>query len=151
MVACAGEYRGGYGTYFKVQINGEKNAVGQIGDGMEFEGAEPPEGFFGGLEGTLNTATLYYPDASTENVGSKGMIFNVAQGTWMTQYNGGGGGYGNPLHRSFQKVYNEVMDELLSIDKAEALYGVVINKDTMELDTQKTNEVRAQRLQLQTN
>ena len=46
--AGAGQYRGGYGTYVKMRIDGENNSVGTLGDGMEYEGAKVPNGLFGG-------------------------------------------------------------------------------------------------------
>lgn len=141
--AGAGEFRGGYGTYLKLRIDGENNSVGIIGDGMEIEGAEVPEGLFGGHSGTLNEATLKYPNGETVELGSKDMVFNVPKGTWMEQFCGGGGGYGLPFKRKVEKVVQEVKDELLSLQKAETDYGVVIDPETLNVNWEKTNELRS--------
>lgn len=140
--AGAGEFRGGYGTYLKLRIDGEKNAVGMIGDDMEYEGATPPEGIFGGRPGTLNRAYLYYPTGEVVKVGSKDMIFDVPKGTWMEHFCGGGGGYGHPYKRDVNKVVQEVIDGLLSIEKARSDYGVVLDPNTYEVDWEATRSIR---------
>ncbi|VEF46580.1 hydantoin utilization protein B [Bacillus freudenreichii] len=141
--AGPGEYRGGYGTVLKVRIDGEENAVGIIGDGMASEGAAAPAGIFGGGDGTLNYATLIYPDGKKVELGSKDMVFQVPKGAWLEQLSGGGGGYGSPYKRSLDKVVEEVRDGLLSVEKAESIYGVAIDKDSLELDVLQTEKLRA--------
>jgi N-methylhydantoinase B/oxoprolinase/acetone carboxylase alpha subunit len=59
---------------------------------------------------------------------------------------GGGGGWGNPLDREANAVLNDVRNELVSIERAKDVYGVIINKVTSEIDieaTQKLRETRA--------
>lgn len=120
----AGEYCGGLGTYLRVRLDGEHNAVGMIGDGMEYEGAAAPQGYFGGQPGTLNRAVLTYPDGRQQLIGSKDKITNVPRGSWVEVWSGGGGGVGNPKDRPRERVLAEVRDGLLSADRAAAVYGV---------------------------
>lgn len=140
--AGAGEYRGGLGTYVKFRIDGEENSVSTIGDGMQIEGAEEPNGIAGGGAGTLNEATVYFEDQSTNPLGSKDMVSNVPKGSWYEQYSGGGGGYGNPLDRDISKVVDDVLDEILSVEKAEKDYFVVIDPESLTYDEKKTMELR---------
>jgi len=142
--AGSGEFRGGYGTYLKLRIEGENNTVGLIGDGMESEGAEKPQGLKGGLEGTLNVATLYFQDGKTADLGGKDMLFGISKGTILEQFCGGGGGYGNPLDRPVSKILKEVESGLLSIEKASRDYKLVISEEDYSLNEEATLALRAQ-------
>ncbi|MED4352145.1 hydantoinase B/oxoprolinase family protein [Schinkia azotoformans] len=144
--AGAGKYRGGYGTYVKIRIDGDNNAVGTLGDGMEYEGAKLPHGLFGGREGMSNNYLLYLPDGTTQKVGSKDMVFQVPKGTWLEMYCGGGGGYGSPILRDINKVQEEVSDGLLSIEKAKNEYGVEVDPKTGKVNLEATNLLRKQLL-----
>ncbi|NHC43253.1 hydantoinase B/oxoprolinase family protein [Bacillus sp. MM2020_1] len=144
--AGAGQYSGGYGTYVKMRIDGESNSVGTLGDGMEYEGAQVPNGLFGGGSGTSNDYILHFPDGRTQKVGSKDMVFQVPKGTWLEMYCGGGGGYGSPVLRDPQKVQEEVMAGLLSIDKARKEYGVEIDAATGNVNFEGTGKLRKQML-----
>lgn len=140
--AGAGEFRGGYGTYLKLRIDGENNSIGTIGDGMKIEDAEIPNGIADGNNGTLNEARIYYPNNEVVELGSKDIVFDVPKGSWYEQLSGGGGGYGSPLKRDINKVVDEVIDGLLSIEKAREEYLVVINPENLTLDEEKTKELR---------
>lgn len=137
--AGAGKYRGGYGTYVKLRIDGENNSVGTLGDGMEYEGAAIPNGLFGGGKGSSNDYILTFPDGTTRKVGSKDMVFNVPNGTWLEMYSGGGGGYGSPVLRDPKKVEEEVIAGLLSNEKARNDYGVELDPMTGKVDLEATN------------
>lgn len=146
--AGSGQYRGGYGTYVKVRIDGDNNSVGTIGDGMAYEGAELPKGIYGGLDGTYNQFSLKFPDGTEQQLGSKDMLFDVPKGTVMEMYSGGGGGYGSPFLRDINKVQQEAIAGLLSIEKAREDYGVLIDSITFVVDEQATNRLREERLKV---
>ena len=54
----------------------------------------------------------------------------------------GGGGYGDPLERDPELIENDVADGYVSMESAGNDYGVVINPETMNVDTDKTTELR---------
>ena len=54
----------------------------------------------------------------------------------------GAGGYGNPLERDPHAVYEDVLDEKLSIEYVKREYGVVIDPDNMSLDLHATRGLR---------
>ena len=56
---------------------------------------------------------------------------------------GGGGGFGSPLERPAEKVRDDVRQGYVSPEAARALYGVVIDPETLELDAGATERVRA--------
>ena len=50
------------------------------------------------------------------------------KGEYLIEHPGGGGGFGDPYERDPQKVLDDVIDEYVSIEKAEKDYGVVIKE-----------------------
>ena len=55
----------------------------------------------------------------------------------------GGGGWGKPLDREIDAVHEDVLDEYISIERAEKIYGVAVNPITLELDASRTETLRA--------
>jgi N-methylhydantoinase B len=58
---------------------------------------------------------------------------------------GGGGGWGDPLVREPAKVLEDVLEGYVSVDAARAVYGVVIDGGTREVDAAATRATRAGR------
>jgi N-methylhydantoinase B len=54
----------------------------------------------------------------------------------------GGGGHGNPLERDPEMVESDVIEEYVSLEKAEEDYGVVIVPETMKVDEEATRKLR---------
>ncbi len=69
----------------------------------------------------------------------------LAKGDRMTIVTGGGGGYGNPLEREPERVFEDVCEGLVSIDAAREFYGVVFDEDG-NLDLAATDALRATRM-----
>ena len=55
---------------------------------------------------------------------------------------GGGGGVGDPLNRDVDKVRMDALNRYISIEKARDVYGVVINRETFDVDYKATKELR---------
>lgn len=55
-----------------------------------------------------------------------------------------GAGYGNPLERDARGVLDDVLDGILSCERARTQYGVVIDPGTGALDEEATHELRAE-------
>ena len=65
----------------------------------------------------------------------------------FTRPSAGGGGLGDPLNRDINAVLEDVIDEYVSIERAEKDYGVVITEidrdlDQFEVDLEATKEAR---------
>lgn len=56
----------------------------------------------------------------------------------------GGGGWGNPLDRPEQAVLDDVLDEYVSVEKARAVYGVVVDLAAKAVDGAATQQLRAE-------
>jgi N-methylhydantoinase B len=56
----------------------------------------------------------------------------------------GGGGYGSPLDRDPEKVLEDVRQQRVSVDAARERYGVVIDSDNWQVDSEGTEALRAE-------
>ena len=54
----------------------------------------------------------------------------------------GGGGWGNPLERDPDLVMEDIISEKISIDRAQEIYGVVLNTLTRQIDRDATTRLR---------
>jgi N-methylhydantoinase B/oxoprolinase/acetone carboxylase alpha subunit len=54
----------------------------------------------------------------------------------------GGGGWGDPLEREPERVLEDVLDEYVTIEGAEKDYGVVIDREKLEIDHEATRKLR---------
>ena len=137
--AGAGKYRGGLGVESRVLLGGENTQLVTFGDGD----VEPAFGLFGGHGGTLNRIELHYPDGRVYQAKSKDIVPAVPAGTLYVQEAGGGGGYGDPRERPAELVREEVRNEVISIEAARRIYGVVLDVHTLEIDEDATRRLRA--------
>ena len=60
----------------------------------------------------------------------------------MRCYLPGGGGYGNPLERDPNLVLEDVVNGIVSLEKARTEYGVVIDPKTMKVNFEETEKLR---------
>ena len=57
-------------------------------------------------------------------------------------YFGGGGGFGDPLERDPENLVKDVINEHVSVDEARKLYGVIIDKEMLQVDRAATDSER---------
>jgi len=136
--AGAGRWRGGLGVETEFKIGGRNTRVVTFGDGD----VEPAFGLFGGRESTLNKIELRYPDGRIYKTTSKDLVEGVPEGTTLFQQAGGGGGYGDPYRRNPEIVADEVRNGIISVEQAREVYGVAVRRDSLELDTEETENLR---------
>jgi N-methylhydantoinase B len=140
--AGAGRWRGGLGIETEFVIYGEDVTGISFGDGIEEE--SKAFGFFGGKDGTINEVTLQYPDGTEKVAKSKEIIRNIPTGTIFKQKAGGGGGYGHPFERPFEKILDDVRNEMVSIKSAREDYGIIIDEVSMTVDEDATKKFRGE-------
>ncbi len=102
----------------------------------------PPWGILGGKPGMRSTKILIRADGSREVLPSKCDQIKVEPGDQLIYQTAGAGGWGDPLQREAEKVRSDVARELVSADKAQRDYGVVLDPDTGQVDHDATQRLR---------
>jgi N-methylhydantoinase B len=136
----SGKWRGGNGAITRWRFEGESVTLVLQG--------EPEGGFglFGGLSGTDNIFILHFPDGTSYRPRPKEVIrLPIPAGTIVERHSGGGGGFGDPLDRPVEKVAQDLRNGLISPEKANSDYGVVVDPRTLSVDAERTSELRARR------
>lgn len=66
----------------------------------------------------------------------------LGKGDILSAQTAGSGGFGDPLERDVKLVFDDVINEKVSLENAKRLYGVVIDIDKKKVDIEATNELR---------
>jgi N-methylhydantoinase B len=134
----AGRWRGGSGTLWEVEnLGGDVGAATGSSDG---DLTQPP-GAGGGEPGPLSR--MYIRRDGDEVPARTHRMIQVAHGEILGKVSGGGGGVGQPLERDPAAVARDIRNELTTLEYAREVYGVVIDAETMEVDTEATRALRA--------
>lgn len=137
--AGAGKWRGGYGSVFRVRFEGGGTLLScQLGNIVS---ETAPFGLLGGKDGALGRITVKKAGAEVINL-QQSTLLSPAKGDILECYSSGGGGYGDPFERPVELVFDDVVDELLSVEKAREDYGVVIDPQTFTVDRRATEALR---------
>lgn len=123
----AGKTRGGLGivrwnrflTDGLMTMEGDKHSV-------------KPWGFKGGLPGT-EASLIKNPDTAPEELPSKLNGHRFKAGESIKIMVPSSGGYGDPLERSIAKVYEDVLDEIISVETAYRDYGVIVEGGKLQV------------------
>jgi N-methylhydantoinase B len=136
----AGKYRGGLAICREWRFVGEEATVSTRSDRRKHR----PYGLHGGLTGGPSSMEVITNGKVTAR-GTKD-TFQIKRGDLIRHITAGGGGWGDPLERDPQMVLQDVWYEKVSIERARELYGVVIDRQTLRIDEQATNELRRSRV-----
>jgi N-methylhydantoinase B len=130
-----GKHRGGNGvkTEYSFLVEGEIS----IHDDRWFT---YPWGVKGGMPGTRSRKTLVHEDGSTENLPSKVDNIHVKPGDRLIFETWGGGGWGDPLERSYDAIAYDLEAELVTPAGVHR-YGVVLNAKG-EIDVSASDALR---------
>jgi len=125
--AGAGQWRGGLGveTVFAFEDGGVQASV--FGDGGTPETAA--FGILGGGSGCPNEVEFRYPDGTIYRPHLKDLVSGIPAGTVYRQVAGGGGGYGDPHLRPVERVLEETLNGVISVESAREDYGVEIDPE----------------------
>jgi N-methylhydantoinase B len=128
--AGAGKFRGGFGMVREIEILGEQTTVTVSSDRFE----TCPWGLFGGQNAKPGSAAINHLDGSQEQLPSK-ITRRIKRGDRLVSVTPGGGGRGDPKERSPEEVRRDVVEELISVNTALDVYGVVMQEDlSVDLD-----------------
>ncbi len=106
-------------------------------------------GVEGGLPSMPHGLMIQHADTGEEKwLGSVFSNYKIKSGDKFTRPTAGGGGYGDPMERDPERVRQDVIDEYVSVKRAEIDYGVVIkviDADMLEyeIDVAATDKARA--------
>jgi N-methylhydantoinase B len=143
-----GKWRGGLGVRRDYRVIDHEAQLSFVGNRCK----KPPFGLYGGQPGGPARYVLD-PDTPEERLASpvlesKGSMIQLEPETVVSQDSAGGGGYGDPLDRDPERVLKDVVEEYVSLTSAEADYGVVIDPETLALDVEATQKLRARKRKL---
>jgi N-methylhydantoinase B len=138
--AGAGRWRGGLGVETEFVIEGKDVTGIAFGDGIEEEARA--FGLFGGRAGSVNEVTITAPGGVVRRPKAKEIVRGIERGSVYRQRAGGGGGYGDPRERPVERVVDDVLDGVLSVEAARDDYSVVIDPATLALDEAATRRLR---------
>jgi len=145
----AGQYRGGHGLIHQLQVLSDKLLLSATADRHIFS----PYGLFGGHPAKPNAFLVRTRESKTwttfqKKFGlkspSKFSGVELHRGDSWAMVTTGGGGYGDPLRRDPKAVLRDVVNEVVSLRRAESIYGVKIvsRHGTLEVDTENTKRLR---------
>jgi N-methylhydantoinase B len=138
----AGKFRGGSGTAWEVEpLSGEMTFV-SFGEGRRI----PAVGAAGAASKLIDSKVgrLELRRGGRVQTVRKNIIETLRPGESVTNFNPGGGGYGNPYERPAEKVLWDVKNRLVSVRAAREEYGVVIrDSGALEVDMPETRRLRA--------
>jgi len=133
----AGKYRGGLALKRAIRLL-EGQAVLQVrADRLQYA----PWGLGGGLPGTLTTNFLN-TDGQKITLGGK-LTRPLLKGEEFIHVTAGAGGFGDPLERDPQQVWEDLLDEKISVGSAHHQYAVVVCDSGVDL--LETAKLRARR------
>ena len=134
----AGASRGGLGRRMQLRVPDDETApIPPVAIAVQAGRFQyPPEGFFGGHAGARAGFRI------NGSAGDPGGLTFAEPGDVITFDSAGGGGFGDPLERDVAAVEKDVQYEYVSIEQAEEVYGVVIDRDSGLADQRATKALR---------
>lgn len=138
--AAPGRWRGGVGIVRRNRflVDGTYSSEGD-------RHTDPPRGILGGWDG-LPSALIKNPDGeSPMEMPAKVTGIPFASGELLEILTPNAAGYGDPLDRSPENVWEDVLDDFISLELAREAYGVIIDPKTIEVDQAETDKLRSQK------
>ena len=136
--AGAGRWRGapGVGTRLKFLADNITNA-------MLAGVRHPTRGLCGAENGPPNALSLT-DGAGRTDVSEVVYNHRLQAGASIEFLRGGGGGWGDPLDRPVEEVLADIHNRYVSVDQAEAKYGVIADPEGLAADPAATDRKRAE-------
>jgi len=122
----AGQYRAGGGNKMGFRPHGTDRLVGAM---LGMRRWLPLEGAAGGLPGACTRFLIHRADGTTDEVPTHASGVALEAGDTFEFHCAGGGGFGDPLGRALDAVYEDILLGRLTPAEAEAVYGVAFDGD----------------------
>ncbi|GGB39244.1 hydantoinase B/oxoprolinase family protein [Virgibacillus dakarensis] len=136
-----GLYRGGLGLKRQFRMLGDNLLFTGLGERHVFS----PWGIAGGKNGSSGSFWLKRANSEIKKLNSKISDIELDKEDQITIFTPGAGGYGNPLFRDVEKVFQDVKEGKVSVASARDDYGVILTDDVKEVDSEATTRVRDER------
>ena len=136
--AGPGTYRGGLGIRIRYTLEAPETEVTTYGEDWA-----PAFGLFGGGQSSLNQYRVQTPGAELRRL-APNTTSRFPAGTVIEADNAGGGGYGPPHRRDVADVHHDVRNGFVSFEVAENAFGVVVDRESFEVDHDATARRRDQ-------
>ncbi|MEK7878916.1 MAG: hydantoinase B/oxoprolinase family protein, partial [candidate division NC10 bacterium] len=135
-----GCWRGGLGLRREVRVLAPQASLSVLSE----KNLLPPYGVSGGMAGAPNHFYVVREGQAIEPSPLPGKVsgFPLQAGDIVVMESSGGGGYGDPLERDPALVVRDVTEGLISREKAETVYGVVLKNGSA--DPEETRQRREQ-------
>ncbi|WP_370617741.1 hydantoinase B/oxoprolinase family protein [Mumia qirimensis] len=127
----AGAYRGGGGCHMQIRPHRTPVIQGQF---IGIRERMPINGAAGGSPGAVNHMVKHCADGSQEVLPAKCSDVVVTDDEAIEFAIASGGGYGDPLSRDPEAVVADLVTGRVSVDDAEAVYGVAVSDGGLDLD-----------------
>lgn len=137
--AGAGKFRGGLGHAHTVEYLVDMGGGFVFGSGMQDYSV--PFGMLGGKNPKPTTIIVHRGTGQKEKLEEHSFV-EFQAGDIMEIHSMGGAGFGDPFKRDPERVKEDVKNELVSLEAAREVYGVIIDGDTREVDLRATQELR---------
>ncbi len=135
-----GKFRGGMGMFREITFLEKETTLTISSDRNKIR----PWGVFDGKSASPAQCRLVDSKGNDLEIPSKATL-RVEKGDTMTTVTSGGGGWGNPYERDPEKVRWDVQEDLVSIERAQTEYGVILTGDPPEIVQEGTEETRGRK------
>lgn len=124
-----GRYRGGAAICIELENRAVEMMITVRGlDRFRFQ----PWGAMGGTCGRNGSTSLNPENLSLKQELGRISVLTMKQGDVLRMNSPSGGGFGDPLERAPEAVLRDVLDEMLSLELAKFIYGVVISNGRVD-------------------
>ena len=136
----AGERRGGVGITREIEAIDHTATLGGRGDRVKIK----PWGLEGGKEASGSRYYKRLRDGESVPLPSKFQGIILKPGERIVIETAGGGGWGDPLARDSELVRRDVVEGLITLERAREAYGVVIDPESLKVLQVETRQLRSQ-------
>jgi len=136
----AGERRGGVGITREIEAVGHTATLGGRGDRVKIK----PWGLEGGGKASGSRYYKRLVDGGIVPLPSKFQGIVLEPGERIVIETAGGGGWGNSHARDPRLVRRDVVEGLITIERAREAYGVALDPETLEVLPEETGRLRSQ-------